>query len=101
MARPAAARPIAELWPSRYGKAHERDDAYRADPDHYRRPGLQPGRNGVSAHALYVTAAYAVTAIVLAGLIGWVLLGLKARKRELAELEAAGIRRRSDRAGKP
>ena len=55
----------------------------------------------MSAHALYVTAAYAVTAIVLAGLIGWVLLGLKARKRELAELEVAGIRRRSDRAGKP
>ncbi|RUW30198.1 MAG: heme exporter protein CcmD, partial [Mesorhizobium sp.] len=26
----------------------------------------------MSAHALYVTAAYAITAIVLAGLIGWV-----------------------------
>ncbi len=55
----------------------------------------------MSPHALYVTAAYAVTAIALAGLIGWVLLDLRARRRELAELEAAGIRRRSDRTGKP
>lgn len=55
----------------------------------------------MSAHALYVTAAYAITAILLAGLIGWVLLDQRARKRELAELEAAGIRRRSDKAAKP
>jgi heme exporter protein D len=52
----------------------------------------------MSAHALYVTAAYGITAIALAGLIGWVLLDQRARKRELAELEAAGIRRRSDKA---
>jgi heme exporter protein D len=59
----------------------------------------------VSAHALYVAAAYAVTALALAGLIGWILLDQRARRRELAELEAAGIRRRSDKsagdAGKP
>ncbi|MBN9242646.1 MAG: heme exporter protein CcmD [Mesorhizobium sp.] len=55
----------------------------------------------MSAHALYVTAAYAATAVILTGLIGWVLFDLRARRRELAELEAAGIRRRSDRAGKP
>lgn len=55
----------------------------------------------MSAHALYVAAAYGATVIVLAGLIGWVLLALRARKRELAELEAAGIRRRSDKAPKP
>ena len=53
----------------------------------------------MSAHALYVAAAYGITAIVLAGLIGWILLDQKARKRELAELEAAGVRRRSDKAG--
>jgi heme exporter protein D len=53
----------------------------------------------MSAHALYVTAAYAITAIVLAGLIGWILLDQRARKRELATLEAAGVRRRSDKAG--
>lgn len=53
----------------------------------------------MSAHALFVTAAYAITAIVLAGLIGWILLDQRARKRELAALEAAGVRRRSDKAG--
>ena len=59
----------------------------------------------MSAHALYVAAAYAVTALALAGLIGWIRLDQRARRRELAELEAAGIRRRSDKApeeaGKP
>ncbi|KQZ14987.1 transcriptional regulator [Mesorhizobium sp. Root554] len=54
----------------------------------------------MSTHALYVTAAYAITAVVLAGLIGWILLDQRARKRELAELEAAGIRRRSDKPSK-
>jgi heme exporter protein D len=55
----------------------------------------------MNAHALYVTAAYAITAVALAGLVGWVLLDQRARKRELAELEAAGIRRRSDKKGAP
>ncbi|TGP22022.1 MULTISPECIES: heme exporter protein CcmD [unclassified Mesorhizobium] len=53
----------------------------------------------MSAHALYVAAAYAITAIVLIGLIGWILLDQRARRRELAALEAAGVRRRSDKAG--
>ncbi|AZO20943.1 heme exporter protein CcmD [Mesorhizobium sp. M1E.F.Ca.ET.045.02.1.1] len=53
----------------------------------------------MSAHALYVTAAYAITAIVLAGLIGWVLIDQRARRRDLAALEASGVRRRSDKAG--
>lgn len=51
----------------------------------------------MSAHALYVTAAYGITVIVLAGLVGWLLADQRARRRELAELEAAGLRRRSDR----
>ncbi|ESY78421.1 MAG: heme exporter protein CcmD [Mesorhizobium sp.] len=51
----------------------------------------------MSAHALYVAAAYAITALVLAGLIGWILLDQRARRRELAELEAAGVKRRSDK----
>ncbi|CCV04394.1 Heme exporter protein CcmD [Mesorhizobium metallidurans STM 2683] len=54
----------------------------------------------MSAHALYVTAAYTMTAVVLAGLIGWILIDQRARKRDLAELEAAGVRRRSDKSGK-
>jgi heme exporter protein D len=50
----------------------------------------------VSAHALYVTAAYGVSALVIFGLIGWILVDQRNRKHELARLEAAGIRRRSD-----
>ncbi|TIM64529.1 MAG: heme exporter protein CcmD, partial [Mesorhizobium sp.] len=53
----------------------------------------------MSAHALYVAAAYAISAIVLVGLIAWILLDQRARKRELAALDAAGVRRRSDKAG--
>ncbi|ESX87697.1 heme exporter protein CcmD [Mesorhizobium sp. LSHC412B00] len=53
----------------------------------------------MSAHALYVAAAYGITVIVLAGLIGWILLDQRTCKRELADLEAAGVRRRSDKAG--
>ena len=53
----------------------------------------------MSPHALYVAAAYAASALVLAALIGWILLDGRARKRDLAELEAEGIRRRSDKAG--
>ncbi len=55
----------------------------------------------MSVHALYVAAAYAITALAIVGLIGWVLADQRARKRELAELEAAGVRRRSDKAKAP
>jgi heme exporter protein D len=51
----------------------------------------------MTAHALYVTAAYGVSALAIAVLIAWVLLDSRARRRELAELEASGLRRRSDR----
>ena len=50
----------------------------------------------MSAHALYVLSAYSVSAVALIGLAGWILADQRARKRELAQLEAAGIRRRSD-----
>ncbi len=55
----------------------------------------------MSPHALYVTAAYVITAVALAGLIGWILLDQRARRKELAGLEAAGVRRRADRAARP
>jgi heme exporter protein D len=48
-------------------------------------------------HALYVAAAYGVSAVVLAGLVAWILADRRARLRELAELEASGITRRSER----
>jgi heme exporter protein D len=51
----------------------------------------------MSAHALYVAAAYGVSALVLASLAAWILLDQRGRKRELAKLEAAGLRRRSGR----
>lgn len=51
----------------------------------------------MTAHALYVTAAYAVSALAIAGLVVWIFLDQRSRRRELAELEASGARRRSDR----
>ena len=46
-------------------------------------------------HIFYISMAYSVTAIVTLCLIGWVWLDGRARRQELAELEASGIRRRS------
>lgn len=51
----------------------------------------------MTAHALYVSAAYAISALALAALVIWILADQRARRRELAELEASGLRRRSDR----
>jgi heme exporter protein D len=48
------------------------------------------------SHSLFVVAAYAISAATLAGLAVWILLDRNQRKRELATLEASGIRRRSD-----
>lgn len=50
----------------------------------------------MSAHAAYVAAAYGLSALVIAGLAIWLAADQRARKRELAALEAAGVRRRSD-----
>lgn len=49
-------------------------------------------------HIGYIVAAYSATAIVLGGMIAWVLLDLQAQKRKLAQLEAAGKRRRPEAA---
>jgi heme exporter protein D len=51
----------------------------------------------MSAHALYVTAAYGISALALAGLIAWVLLDHRARRREMTGLQESGMRRRSDK----
>jgi heme exporter protein D len=54
----------------------------------------------MTAHALYVAAAYGISAVVIAGLVGWILADQRGRRREIAELEASGVRRRSEaRAG--
>lgn len=49
-------------------------------------------------HAFYVAMSYAFSALIVIVMIGWIWLDGRARRRELAELEAAGIRRRSARA---
>ncbi|MDO9416572.1 heme exporter protein CcmD [Pararhizobium sp.] len=46
-------------------------------------------------HTDYVFACYAATVLVVAIMTGWIFLDSRARRRELQELEAAGIRRRS------
>ncbi len=51
----------------------------------------------MSVHALYVTAAYGISALAIASLIGWILADQRGRRREMAGLEASGVRRRSDR----
>lgn len=54
----------------------------------------------MSAHFYYVAAAYGATVVVIGALAAWILLDQRARKRELAQLEKAGIRRRSDKQDK-
>lgn len=52
----------------------------------------------LGAHWGFIAASYGVTTLVILALIGWVLIDVTARKRELADLEARGVRRRSARA---
>ena len=54
------------------------------------------GLAAMTTHDLYVTAAYAISLMAIVGLI---LIDQRARKREMADLEANGIRRRSDKGG--
>ena len=50
----------------------------------------------MSGHAGFVFAAYAASALVISAMILWITLGQHTRKRELAALEASGVKRRSD-----
>ena len=49
-------------------------------------------------HAAFIVAAYLITAIVVAGLIAWVMFDHRTQVRALAELDARGVRRRSETA---
>ncbi|CVI60622.1 MULTISPECIES: heme exporter protein CcmD [Agrobacterium] len=49
-------------------------------------------------HAFYIGMSYAATGLVVLCLIAWVIVDGLARKRELKQFEASGIRRRA-RAG--
>jgi heme exporter protein D len=48
-------------------------------------------------HADFIVAAYAVAVLVIVLLIGWVAIDHCVQKRRLAELEARGVTRRSER----
>lgn len=50
----------------------------------------------MSAHALYVAAAYGLSALGLLLLIGWIVTDYRGRRTDLGRLEAAGVRRRSE-----
>jgi heme exporter protein D len=47
-------------------------------------------------HAAFIVAAYLVTALVVVGLIVWVIADKRAQARALADLDARGVRRRSE-----
>jgi heme exporter protein D len=53
----------------------------------------------MTTHDLFVAAAYAAATVGIGGLVAWMLVDHRSRRRELAELEASGVRRRSDRTG--
>ncbi len=53
----------------------------------------------LGAHADFIIAAYAATALVVALLIGWIVADYAAQKRVLGDLEQRGVTRRSQRAG--
>ena len=48
-------------------------------------------------HAVFIVAAYVAAALVVLGLIAWVLADYDAQRRLLADLETRGVTRRSKR----
>jgi heme exporter protein D len=48
-------------------------------------------------HAFFIVASYIAAAIVLAGLIGWVVIDYRRQQAILKALEASGVTRRSVR----
>ena len=46
-------------------------------------------------HPGFILAAYAISFLVVAAMIGWVVLDNRRQRTVLAELEARGLRRRS------
>jgi heme exporter protein D len=51
-------------------------------------------------HATFILAAYAASAIIMLALIAWVVADYRRQKRLLADLEARGVTRRSERPAK-
>ena len=48
-------------------------------------------------HAAFIIAAYATAAVVVIALIAWVIADHDAQRRLLADLEARGVTRRSEK----
>ena len=48
-------------------------------------------------HASFIVASYAMTVIVVIGLIAWIARDYAAQRRILNDLESRGIKRRSQR----
>ncbi len=48
-----------------------------------------------SGHIGFIFASYAAAVVVVGGLIAWVTLDLRAQRRNLHDLEARGVTRRS------
>jgi heme exporter protein D len=48
-------------------------------------------------HASFIITAYAIAAVVIVGLIGWVLADYRRQMATLRDLEAKGLTRRSTR----
>jgi len=48
-------------------------------------------------HAGFIWSAYAAAAVVLSILLAWLVIDGRRQQRQISELEARGVRRRSDR----
>jgi heme exporter protein D len=48
-------------------------------------------------HAAFIVIAYGFTTLVMALMIGWTVVDYRRQNRSLAELEARGVTRRSER----
>lgn len=48
-------------------------------------------------HAAYIWASYAIVAMALAVLVAWLVVDGRHQQRLIDELDARGVRRRSDR----
>ena len=52
---------------------------------------------GFGPHAGFIVASYGATIAILGGLVLWIVTDYRRQRREMAELEASGVRRRSRR----
>ena len=48
-------------------------------------------------HAAFIVIAYGVATLIVAAMVGWIVVDYRRQTRSLAELEAHGLTRRSDR----